>query len=209
MEDDYAHLYKECIYDFLYLVKNQSGRRFHKIIFETIFRNRDILFENESIFSDIKDYDKYRKLKLNMDSFQRKDDELFAIVYYDEVKKILGYNTSLKNKARMMLLFVYYKMKKMKRQKGQYNYPEILYTKYQYLEKELHISRRTIPIIIENLKDLGLVVTYRMNKEISNNNGKIIERLNYLIIVDNNINADKEIMDGIEYIQNHYSGFKN
>lgn len=148
------------------------------------FSDRDYL-----TFSTQKDKNAYMKCKFNMEYYYEQCSEGYAVIYLDELQKIMDYKNLQGNSidnSIILLVFAYFRNKIIRRpnelkpeertlyniQKRKERLPEAISSNIATIAKELKIHKQTLSKAIDVLEqELKLIVTDRAYR-VKNNSGE-------------------------------------
>jgi hypothetical protein len=182
-----------------------------------------------------KDINSYMKCKLNMEYYFERCTNGYAVIYLDELQKILSYKNlqgNSINNATLLLVFSYFRNKIMRRpnelkpeertaegiEKRRQRLPDAFDGNITDIAKELGIHKQTLAKIIDILEwELKLIVTDRAYRvKTDDNEFRTLPTIfanaykredKYLLITDENY-ARIEIEFKAENMKRHYQDYK-
>lgn len=128
----------------------------------------------ESYLLENTNSEKYRRVKLNIDKFEPSDN--FAMIYFDEIEKILNYKKELANididlkrmSSAYILLVLSYIRVNLNRQTGK---PLCCYRYIKTIHEDIGLSERYISRVVEILDKLKIIKPVKMKRIRYNDSG--------------------------------------
>ena len=177
----------------------------------------------ESYLLENTNSEKYRIVKLNIDKFE--PNENFAMIYFDEIEKILNFKTELENididlkrmSSAYILLVLSYIRVNLNRQTDK---PLCCYRYIKTIHEDIGLSERYISRVIEILDKLNIVKSVKMKRIRYEESGaskflttptvfadyrKLTKNVFGDVEIDGNYDYREEIKKQIEIIKNRFS----